>query len=263
MPEGPECKLMAEGLSRYIGNTLISLDCDKCNDTSVIIGCKITEVSNKGKLLWVRFSNSNYLMITLGMTGKFLINKPSKYIVATMTFDNGEVLYFSDKRRFGTLLTGNDDYFDSRVNNIGPDIFSSNLTPEYIMLKAKRSKQTKPITKFMMDQSVLAGVGNYLKSEILYAASIPLFTLDSGILRETELRDLNSLDFVNIVTHAKLIAAESYGHKGLSMSDYEHLDGSTGNFLEFCKMFQKLESPEGTKINKTITSDGRSTFYIL
>jgi len=265
MPEGPECRIVRDEISPLIiGKKITNIESSLIINEDSILNSTIMEVGGKGKLVWLKFDNGLYLMITFGMTGKFMISKPKRYLSATFDFDDGSSLYYDDKRKFGTMIIGDDSYHKCRTSKIGPDLYSDDFTPTYVISKISRMKPTKPISKLLMDQGVFAGVGNYIKSEIIYAARINLFVRDelSGDLREAQIKDLTKFNIAHMVIAAKHIALDSYKYGGVSLSDYLHMDGGKGEYLSQCKVYHKDIDRDGKTINKVTTEDGRVSYYI-
>lgn len=230
-----------------------------------LIGKEIAEVSRVGKFILVDFAGGeNSLIVHLRMTGRFLylpseqgrqsaplitpqllsyerqqeqaeaINKTGAdpYTHTTFTLSNGN-LHFSDKRRFGTLhLAPAGSY--AGIARLGPDALSSEFNVEY--LAKILHKRVKSIYNALLDQALVAGLGNIYVCEALYAAGVhPLRPVN--LLQPAELEA--------IVSAAKRILLKSIELGGTSFSDYQDASGKQGAFKDFLQIYQK---PHATRL---------------
>jgi formamidopyrimidine-DNA glycosylase len=239
---------------------------------AALIGKEIAQVSRVGKFIVVDFTagkNSEgqqrkSLIVHLRMTGRFLylpseqgqrtqalvtpqllsyemqqeqaeaINKTGAdpYTHTTFTLSNGN-LHFSDKRRFGTLhLAPAGSY--AGIARLGPDALSSEFNAEY--LAKILHKRVKPIYSALLDQALVAGLGNIYVCESLYAAGV-------HPLRRSQLVQPSELEA--IVSAAKRILLKSIELGGTSFSDYQDAKGKLGAFKDFLQIYQK---PQATRI---------------
>lgn len=282
MPEGPECRIVARELSLLRGLTLKSLksspsgryrngELEKMINggtvngivegkmvqvNEAVLGNIVEYVGNKGKLIYIKLSGGIYMLVTLGMTGTFSLTS-GPYTSVVMEFGNtrGETveLFFNDQRHFGTIAVGNESYFQYRMAQIGPDIFDKSFNKEFLTMMIEKSKSTTNICVFLMNQKNCAGLGNYIKSEALYLAEVnPMSTLG----------DLSVEQVANLVHYIKKIAQDSFSLGGMSMRDFVHLDGTSGDYLLHCNVYGKNVTKFGDTVKKIKTPDGRSTWYV-
>lgn len=219
---------------------------------------KVDYVKSKGKMIYWLFSNGNVMLNHLKMTGYWSIEKREKHSALRFVFEDRDKkkikLYYTDVRRFGRLEFGeNLNSIKEVLDKLGPDVLSD---PTFTFKKfkeiAERKKRTN-ITKFLMDQENMSGIGNYLKAEILYESRIsPHRTV--GSLDEKELKTL----FDNVKKIPKL----SYHWKGMSRVDYKDIDGKKGDFEKFLKVYCQQKDPLDNKVVKEKTKDGRSTYWV-
>lgn len=275
MPEGPECKITTDDLRSFVFTTenprLESLKIIRPKTVKFASGDvsekinnqKITEINNKGKLIYIRLDNGQNILITLGMTGSLQFldkveSNDTSHISYILTFNTIEIA-FVDVRPLGTIAYGDNKYFDDRLARIGMDILE--YTPdddlsdllEYSNKKISRMKKEKNITNFLMDQSPLAGIGNYIKCEALYIANImPTVTVQS----------LSQSDLLKLIKAAVTVANESYNNGGVSIKNYFHLNGSGGNYSRMLKVYGRKTDPYGQTVSKIKTSDDRTTWYV-
>jgi DNA-formamidopyrimidine glycosylase len=211
MPEGPEIRRSADVLSRHlVGKRLANAFIGKHGrytfpgsppeDFEGFLGEMrgrgaplITEVNCKGKFMWWqvnfdhrmsgfgRTEDSWYVWITYGMSGQWTPEETPYtafgiYYGDTMdaagNFIQPAPLYFNDIRHFGTLkFVNSTKEHVKKLASLGPDMLSAPPTPlDFCSQLAKR--KTKTIAEALMDQSVVSGVGNYIKAEALYLAEL-------------------------------------------------------------------------------------------
>jgi formamidopyrimidine-DNA glycosylase len=130
-------------------------------------------------------------------------------------------------------------------------MLSENVSDELFSF-CLRSERKKSVCEALMDQSVVCGVGNYVKAEALYRAGIsPWRTVDT--LSDQEISDLNAA--------AKQILRQAYADQGASIRDYRTPDGEQGSATLQFMAYGKQEDPSGKKIIREQTPDGRTTHW--
>lgn len=273
MPEAAEVKLTTEYLSSVMtGNILIDwqfLDGQyKENEPpgfdEFSLPVIVVDVECKGKTIYMTFADEDkyyYCIHSMRMTGSWRDSPgphengsyPRWYIELAGGDSNGtnKKLWFHDSRTLGTLyFTDDEEELKTALNKLGPDIMTDQFTlPVWKNLITKHNN--KNITAFLMDQSIIAGCGNYIKSEALYEAKIsPLRKV--GSLTEHEIEALY---------HAiRLIPRLAYNNKGVSIGDYMDHKGRKGHFQERLKVYGKVLVGKNT-VKRTTTTDGRSTYW--
>jgi formamidopyrimidine-DNA glycosylase len=274
MPEGPEVTILAKSLNKLLKNRELKkikiIKGGKYEEKSPLnfrpftkkLPLKVEEVKNKGKLIYWIFSkkdgSSDFFMINhLNMTGIWSINQQLKHSALEFVFKNPTgflSLFYTDIRRFGKIEFGMDiQELKPILNILGPDIvndkgFSFKDFEDIAALKRRIN-----ITKFLMDQHNISGIGNYLKSEILYAAKVSPHR-NVGSLSKEELK--------NIYDAAKKISKMSMEWKGMSKSDFRDIDGTKGDFQKMLKVYCLDKDLLGNKIAKEKTKDGRTTHWV-
>lgn len=141
-----------------------------------LTGQSISRMSRRGKFLTVHLESGDSFTLHLRMTGCLLAAPPDcpveKHTHIVFRLDNGLELRFSDARRFGRFWligAGEKDTY-SGIDKLGPEPFDDGLTAEY--LEARLGERKKPIKECLMDQRVIAGIGNIYADEILFSAQI-------------------------------------------------------------------------------------------
>lgn len=143
---------------------------------SSVSGKTIKCLERRGKFLIIYMTDGNKLVIHLRMTGQILVVPPGmeeeKHTHAVFSLSDGNQIRYTDVRRFGRfwfLKNGEEDTFTG-MDKLGPEPFDNCLTADYLINKL--NGKNKPIKAGILDQSVVAGIGNIYADEILYHAGI-------------------------------------------------------------------------------------------
>lgn len=141
-----------------------------------VTGQVLSSMARRGKFLIFHLKNKSRIILHLRMTGCLLVAPASypaeKHTHVILQFDSGTELRFSDTRRFGRfwlIQDGEEDTY-SGIGKLGLEALSSDCNAEY--LQARLGKRKKPIKECLLDQSVIAGIGNIYSDEILFRTKI-------------------------------------------------------------------------------------------
>ena len=198
MPELPEVEFARSCLSRWLGGrTLRKVDADPTRVIrgaspkafAALAGDRVTKVERRGKWLLWRFASERGLLAHLGMTGKFEMARPGtpsvRWSRVRFTRSDGAVVHYRDPRQFGhvriapfsVLLT------TEPLKSLGPD--AKDHPPSTSTLGARLRKSRRKVKEVLMDQTVLAGLGNIQATEALFLARVhPARRADSLTLGE-------------------------------------------------------------------------------
>ncbi len=264
MPELPEVETVVRELKGSIEHKTIR-SCAILRDSYLrggdagefvkrVSGRKIESVTRRGKyILWDLGDGG--VMSHLGMTGKYIRAEMGsdypKHTVAVFGFGGFEMI-LNDVRRFGRLKFFELDTLPEEVLKLGVEPFSDEFTAKYLFDRFKNRKRA--VKEVLLDQAILAGLGNIYVSEILFRAKIhPL--KPAGKISRKKLAD--------IAKHTREILTEAIRHNGTTISDYKRVDDKSGEFQNFLAVYGK-EGEEcrncGTEIEKVIIG-GRSSFF--
>lgn len=258
MPELPEVETVRRGLSQLIiGRTVKKVvhDTPKSFPNSAadveqfLIGAKIAAIRRRAKVLLIDLSTDYTLVIHLKMTGQLVFRAgdvafgaghpndsligelPDRSTRVTFEFEDGSHLYFNDQRKFGwvklmpTLEVPNIDF----MKKVGPEPLEHDFTPEQFLARFTRRAKS-PIKAAILDQTVVAGVGNIYADESLWGAKIhPLrkvATITTGEYNTlyAELRDVMNL------------AIEKGGSTD---KNYVNAEGKRGSYMDFARVFRR------------------------
>ncbi len=212
---------------------------------------KIMNVECKGKFIYITFDNDYSMWNTLGMAGSWS-PVPAKHSRIKLNFKDGAA-YFNDIRNFGTIrVTSNPVDLTEKLSELGPDMLSESVTDAVFKERIfKKSKKT--IAEAIMNQKIIAGVGNYLKSESLYLAQISPHRAVSS-LSESEISNLNKAIQATI--------RSSYISGGATIHTFLGFDGKAGEYTRRFAVYNQKYDPAGNRVVRETTKDRRTSFWV-
>lgn len=280
MPEGPEVKTITEGLNTLLANNRLmdfkitpkSRYHTKAPDgynnfvQSIADGTvKISAIQCKGKFIWWEFSNGWILWQTLGMSGGWYHIKKA-YAGIELAYklpntDTNKTLYYNDQRHFGTLKFIEPQMAQQelrwKLQTLGPDMLSDS-TLDFAKFRGIMRKVTvgkKIVSNAIVEQGIISGVGNYLRSEALYHAGINPHRL-VGSLSDAELEEL--------FTAIRQKIRDSYRTGGASIQHYSDINNTPGTFEFEMAVYGKKKDPEGnTVLAEKIGKDTQTTYWVV
>lgn len=200
-----------------------------------------------------QMGSQGWFLVTHGMTGHWSAQPKTKHLVTKFTFSSGRELFFEDVRRFGTFkFTTDPDVVSKKLLSLGRDILSSKIEDLIEVVHRPRNLK-KNVTEFLMSQTELAGVGNYIKAESLFRAKIsPHKTLAEVSENSREM----------LVRAAKAVAEEAYEQKGLYFKNHELVNGEKGEYVHQLDVYRKEFDPNGNSVISEETKDKRTTWWV-
>jgi formamidopyrimidine-DNA glycosylase len=268
MPELPEVETIRRGLDRALSGRIIRDVCisetrlrrkvDAQRLKLFTVGQTIEKVDRRAKYLLCRLSNQATLILHLGMSGRILLCDNSlpleKHDHIQFRLDDGRDLRFRDPRRFGLVdAVANDELANhSLFANLGIEPFDPACTPQFLLERSRRL--TKPIKNFLMDGTIIVGIGNIYANEALFRARINPQRA-AGKLKLQEWKKL--LKAVQKTLELAIAAG------GTTLNDFHDSDGAMGYFQQQLLVYgREREACHvcGKRI-KRIVQAGRSTFY--
>ena len=264
MPELPEVETTVRDLKRKVlGRTFLNVWCDakkliKRPRTfeefkKEILGRKIISIKRKGKNILIYLDKKKALLIHQKLTGHLLVGKWQKkgnswipqikgpledpinrFIHLIFFLDNDLMLALSDLRKFAKVeLWDEKELTQSKeIREIGIDPFSPEFTFQEFKKRIKNTK--RKIKQVLMDQSLIAGIGNIYSDEILFEAKIHP-EKKAHVLKEEELK--------RIYQSIKKVLKKAIELGGESISDYRRPDGSKGGFDPLRKVYRREGKP--------------------
>jgi formamidopyrimidine-DNA glycosylase len=241
-----------------------------------IIGAKIVRAERRAKNILIHLSNRKTILIHMKMTGHLMygnysynagkkswvttesgpLEDPFNQFIHLVFTLNKKHLVFSDVRKFAKIvLLDKDTLAHSRhIAHLGHEPLDSDFTPK-ILYKQLSKKPNGKIKQVLMDQEIIAGIGNIYSDEILFA---------SGVHPLTQVKKLTDGDIKTIWKNSVKILKEGIAFKGDSLSDYRNIDGEPGGFQYRHKAYRQTGKPCPKKdggIIERIVVGGRSSHF--
>lgn len=282
MPELPEVETVRLGLNRLIVGKKIQLvdvswsksfPNDKKLVKSKLINSTINNVKRRGKVLFIELSTGYSLVIHLKMTGQLvfqshkehfgaghptdsLVGKlPDRSTRVIISFTDGSRLFFNDQRKFGwiRLLDNSEIMSISLIGTLGPEPLNKEFN--WSSLKARLMlRPNSTIKVVLLDQKVIAGIGNIYADESLWAAKINPLTI---------VKNLSDQKIKLLLKSIKDVLTLAIKKGGSTDRNYVNARGQKGSYIQFAKVFRKdgLPCPRCGHQIKKIRVAGRGTHY--
>ncbi len=266
MPELPEVETVRRGLDKLIvGQKIkhVSHETEKSfpNDPALVseflIGSEVVAVKRRAKVLLIEVSTNYTLMCHLKMTGQLvyvktadeaderwgaghpndsLINSlPDKSTRVTITFADESHLYFNDQRKFGWMKLLPTDLIAEEpfMLKVGPEPLEPEFTRKIFIMRVRRRNNTN-IKAAILDQTVLAGIGNIYADESLWGAKIHPSTLVKNV-SDAQLKKLHE-EMLFVLN----LAIEKGGSTN---RNYVNAEGKKGSYIDFARVFRRENLP--------------------
>lgn len=263
-----------------------------------LTGRKVVRLDRRAKYILAHLDDGSVLVMHLGMTGRFSVElqgrsrragatgpggaegngtgssqiqlgeytykhgEDARHDHVVFTLSGGAVVTYNDARRFGcmTLIAGNDLERDPLLAGLGVEPLGEGLTPAYLAARARGKKAD--LKAFLMDQRIIAGLGNIYACEALFRAGLSPFKPASRLATRTG-RPTPAAGRLTPAIRAVLEGAIGAG--GSTLRDYKQADGSIGAFQnEFAVYGREGERCRRRGCGGSVrrkTQGGRSTFY--
>ena len=267
MPELPETETIARDLDREVaGARIVSVAVTKPDVLREVTpnefvrrltGAAIQRCWRRAKLVVLDLSTTDRIVVQPRFTGALLIDsgnladRERHYSTIGLTLEDGRAIHYRDIRRLGTVALMSPERFAGYTGLLGIEPLDPSFTGAHLSGLLRVSRQA--IKKVLMDQRVLAGVGNIYANEALWRAGIdPSRAADKVTLEEaSRLRD----DIASVLT-------ESIAQRGTSFRDYRDASGAQGSFAEHLAVYGRAGEPCprcGHRLIGTHAIDGRMT----
>ena len=277
MPELPEVETVCRGLSATLaGQVLRRVDQNRPDLrfplperlAEQLVDRRVDRIDRRAKYILVRLDDGMVLMIHLGMSGRMVVSPPDQANGFTpQTHDHvvfhaadGAVVAFNDARRFGMMDLVPAARLDRHplLADLGPEPLGNGFNAPY--LSSRLAGRRTPIKSALLDQRVVAGLGNIYVCEALYLAGISPRRLAASVAGRRAERLVPAIRQV-------LTAAIAAG--GSSLRDYVRTDGELGYFQHAWAVYGREGEPCGncecaaqeTGGVRRLVQAGRSTFY--
>lgn len=275
MPELPEVETVRRGLSPAMqGRRIERLEVNRPDlrfpfpdrFRERVEGARIVHMGRRAKFLVTELSTKDALIMHLGMSGRFTVNNRDTadfhhdpgtnpahdHVVFHM--EGGATVTYNDPRRFGFMelwpLAELDTY--PRVEHLGPEPLSNGFSSAY--LNEALSEKAAPIKAALLDQAIIAGLGNIYVCEALFR---------SGISPRRKARSVAGKRAERLAPAINDVIAEAIAAGGSSISDFASASGELGYFQKHFHVYDREGEPCDTcgNVVQRIVQSGRSTFF--
>ncbi|MEK7175804.1 MAG: bifunctional DNA-formamidopyrimidine glycosylase/DNA-(apurinic or apyrimidinic site) lyase [Patescibacteria group bacterium] len=250
MPELPEVETTVKGLNKTVRNREI-IDVktsynsvhhtgkDNIKDPAFfkifkkkVLGAKILKAERRAKNVLIFLSNDYTIIVHMKMTGHFVYNRPDyPFVRLTFNLDNAKVLALSDMRKFAKITLVKTAELEKclHLEHLGPEPLDPNFKLKAFSLQLLKRPKGK-IKTVLMNQELIAGIGNIYSDEILWRAGAHPLSVTGKI----PFKNLK-LMFVAM----KKVLKEGIDFGGDSMSDYRNIEGERGKFQEHHQAYRR------------------------
>lgn len=261
MPELPEVETVRRGLSSLlVGHVIkaVAFDTEKSFPNAAddvqqfLTGAAVADIRRRAKVLLVDLSTQYTLVIHLKMTGQLVYRGthvfgaghpndslvgalPDRSTRVTFELDKGAKLFFNDQRKFGwvklypTIEVPNIDF----MKRVGPEPLEDSFTDKVFIERLQRRKNTT-IKAAILDQTVLAGIGNIYADEGLWGAKIH---------PAARVKDVPEKNLKKLFTELRYVLELSIEKGGSTDRNYVNAEGKKGSYISFARVFRKEGTP--------------------
>ena len=275
MPELPEVETVCRGLTRPLNGKIISrVETHRPNLRipfpenleNRLAGVRVTDIYRRAKYVLIPVSNGETLILHLGMSGRILISGPDdhpplqKHDHMVITTDDNIRIIFNDPRRFGMVDIALTESIENHrfFKHLGPEPLGNHFSAAH--LQEKFNRKTVSVKNALLDQRIVAGLGNIYVCEALYHA---------GIDPRRAAGDLATDELTHLVAAIRAVLNTAIAAGGSSLKDYVQIDGNLGYFQHKFAVYGKTgKACHDCNCDVSITGGvqkiaqaGRSTFF--
>lgn len=280
MPELPEVEIVRRGLEKFlIGKQIREVEVRVpklfVGDTGHIAGAHVTHILRRAKVLILQLDNQVDLLVHLKMTGQLVYQSsdekekvvgghpqasynqplPHKHSHVIFRFADGGTLYFNDLRKFGWIQESPRDKTNSFsfFLSVGPEPLEDAFTLE--VFKERIGKYpNRVIFQSLLDQELVAGIGNIYANEALYEADV---------LPERRVKDITASEWNKLWIAVRHVLSASIEYGGTSDNTFIGVDGKRGDYLKHAHVYhKKLAVPCGHEVVRKKIG-GRTSHFCL
>lgn len=277
MPELPEVETVRRGLAPVMeGERIVTVDVRRDGlrwpfpeqMAERLTGARVMRLGRRSKYLLVELDRAETLIVHLGMSGRMLISgfnlgkfhhdhpAPEKHDHVVFDMENSARVTFNDPRRFGAmdLCSTADLEAHKLIRVLGPEPLGNDFNEDYLV--ARLAGKNTAIKTALLDQGIIAGLGNIYVCEVLFRA---------GIHPAQKAATISAKRVAGLVPIIREVLSEAIKSGGSSLKDYRQADGDLGYFQHSFQVYGREGEPcvipdcKG-KIAR-IVQGGRSSFY--
>lgn len=277
MPELPEVETVKAGIAPVMqGHVIVQAKINRPDlrwpfpdhMSERLSGQRVLGLRRRSKYILVDLQSAETLLIHLGMSGRMLVSgqtvgsfhhphpAPAKHDHVVFDMDNGARITFNDARRFGAMdlmqTTAEDDHW--LIRDLGPEPLGNAFDETYLI--DRLAGRNTPIKSALLDQRIVAGLGNIYVCEVLFRA---------GIHPKRKAGRISPKRIATLVPLIRTVLSEAIAAGGSSLRDYRQSDGELGYFQHVFQVYDRegqtcLTHGCDGKIQRIVQS-GRSSFF--
>jgi formamidopyrimidine-DNA glycosylase len=277
MPELPEVETVRRGLLPAMENAVIArADVNRpdlrwplpARMADRLAGARVNALRRRSKYILADLSTGETLIVHLGMSGRILVSgsqlgqlhhqhpAPEKHDHVVFHMENGARITFNDARRFGAMDLAPTDTAEDHwlLRDLGPEPLGNAFNEDYLVARLKG--RNTPVKTALLDQRIVAGLGNIYVCEALHRAGI------SPIRKAGKISAARARTLVPIIRD---VLSEAIEAGGSSLRDYRQTDGELGYFQHTFRTYdregQPCVTPDCGGVIRRVVQSGRSSFY--
>ena len=277
MPELPEVETVRRGLDPVMTGQVIARAETRRPDlrwplpermAERLTGHRVERLRRRSKYILADLSSGETLLIHLGMSGRMLVSggtqgqfhhdhpAPEKHDHVILTMAGGARIVFNDARRFGAMDLVPTALAEAHplLAGLGPEPLGNSFDEQYLVARLKG--RNTPIKSALLDQKIIAGLGNIYVCEVLHRA---------GISPRRKAGRLATARAATLVPLVRQVLTEAIEAGGSSLRDHRRTDGELGYFQHTFRVYgregQPCPAPGCTGIIARVVQSGRSSFY--
>jgi formamidopyrimidine-DNA glycosylase len=277
MPELPEVETVKEGIAPAMaGKVIEKAEVNRPdlrwpfpdNMAARLTGKRVSGLRRRSKYILVDLDSGETLLIHLGMSGRMLVSgvtigefhhphpTPAKHDHVVFHMEGGARITFNDARRFGAMdlmpTAAQEDHW--LIRDIGPEPLGNAFNEAYLIERLKG--RNTPIKSALLDQRIVAGLGNIYVCEVLFRA---------GIHPARRAGKISAARVASLVPLIRQVLSEAIAAGGSSLRDYRQSDGELGYFQHVFQVYDRegktCVTPDCGKTIRRIVQSGRSSFF--
>lgn len=275
LPELPEVETVRRGLQPHLEGSRIARAEARRPDlrwplppdlVQVLTGARVITLRRRAKYLLADLDRGTTLLLHLGMSGRMLVEGVSqgdfhrdpailpRHDHVVLTTGTGTRITFNDARRFGMVDLIREGQTHPLLASLGPEPFDAGFSPEYLrMIFAGRRA---PVKQALLDQRIVAGLGNIYVSEALWRA---------GIDPRRAAGRIGQARIAALVGHVRDVLSDAIAAGGSSLRDHRQATGELGYFQHSFRVYDReglpCARPGCAGRIRRIVQSGRSSFY--
>lgn len=275
LPELPEVETVRRGLLPHLEGQRIARAEVRRPDlrwplpvdlVQVLTGATVTALRRRSKYLLADLDRGGTLLMHLGMSGRMLVQGGSlgdfhrdpailrRHDHVVLVTEGGSTITFNDARRFGMVDLIREGSAHPLLDHLGPEPFDDSFTPAY--LAAAFAGRRVPVKQALLDQRIVAGLGNIYVSEALHRA---------GIDPRRAAGRIGAARIAALVGHIRDVLSDAIAAGGSSLRDHRQATGELGYFQHSFRVYDRegapCPTPGCTGTIRRIVQGGRSSFY--